>query len=103
MTATPRRAYRSPLREEQARRTRLAVITAARELFLADGYAATTMQAVAAGVATDTVYHVFTTKRGLLAGVIDGQDPQAMRAEPDQRTTIRTVRWPPWSPAGCSG
>lgn len=104
MSATPRRAYRSPLREEQARRTRLAVITAAHRLFLADGYAATTMQAVAAaaGVATDTVYHLVKTKRGLLKEVIDGtiggddrdvalldrEGPQGMRAEPDQRRQI---------------
>jgi AcrR family transcriptional regulator len=99
-----KRAYRSPLREEQARRTRQAVVAAARDLFLADGYAATTMQAVAAraGVATDTVYHVFKTKRGLLKSVLDvtigGDDrdvalldregPQAMRREPDQRRQI---------------
>lgn len=102
--AESKRTYRSPLREEQARRTRQAVVAAARDLFLADGYAAATMQAVAAaaGVATDTVYHVFKTKRGLLKAVLDvtigGDDreialldregPQAVRREPDQRRQI---------------
>lgn len=104
MPQQSKRPYRSPLREEQARRTRQAVVVAARDLFLADGYAATTMQAVAdaAGVATDTVYHVFRTKRGLLKAVLDvtigGDDedvalldrrgPQAVRREPDQRRQI---------------
>jgi len=55
---TGRRAYRSPLREEQARATRRAVVEAARELFIEGGYAATTIDAVAdrAGVSRKTVF-----------------------------------------------
>jgi AcrR family transcriptional regulator len=99
-----RRAYDSPLRAEQARRTRRSVIEAARELYLAGGYATTTMSAVAAraGVATDTVYHLFGTKRGLLKEVLDvvvGSDdedvalldregPRRMQAETEPRRQI---------------
>ncbi|HEV2920937.1 MAG TPA: TetR/AcrR family transcriptional regulator, partial [Actinomycetota bacterium] len=45
-------------RQEQARRTRRAILDAAGHLFVERGYAATTMTAIAqaAGVALDTVY-----------------------------------------------
>lgn len=98
------RRYHSPVRREQARRTRAAVVQAAHRKFLADGYASTTLAAVAreAGVSVDTVYAVFGGKRGLLSAVMDvnvgGDDepvavlerelPQRMRVEPDQRTQI---------------
>jgi AcrR family transcriptional regulator len=62
------RGYDSPRRREQAAATRLAILEAAERLFVRDGYAATTMAAIAreAGVALKTVYVVFETKRGLL-------------------------------------
>jgi AcrR family transcriptional regulator len=98
------RRYDSPIRRERARRTRAAVVQAARRRFLADGYAPTTLTAVAkdACVSVDTVYAVFGSKRGLLAAVMDvnvgGDDepvavldrelPQRMRAERDQRTQL---------------
>ena len=41
----PARPYVSRVRDEQARRTRRAVVTAARELFLTQGYAPTTIDA----------------------------------------------------------
>ena len=98
------RRYDSPVRREQARQTRAAVVQAAHRRFLADGYASTTLAAVAkdAGVSVDTVYAVFGSKRGLLAAVMDvnvgGDDepldvldrelPQRMRAESDQRRQI---------------
>src|SRR6516225_12226671 len=44
----PARRYVSEVRDEQARRTRRAIVTAARELFLGQGYAATTIDAIAA-------------------------------------------------------
>jgi AcrR family transcriptional regulator len=67
------RAYRSPRREEQARRTRERIIRAARESFLRSGYTTTTMReiATAAGVAVQTVELAFGTKRELLKAVID--------------------------------
>ncbi len=62
------RRYESPRRREQAAATRRAILEAAQALFERDGYAATTIAAVAreAGVATKTVYIAFETKSGLL-------------------------------------
>jgi AcrR family transcriptional regulator len=56
--AGDRRAYRSVLREEQARQTRRAVVDAATELFVEVGYAGTTIDAIAAraGVSRRTVF-----------------------------------------------
>jgi AcrR family transcriptional regulator len=85
-----RRRYRSQLRGQQAEQTRRAVIEAARELFVANGWTATGMRevAAAAGVAIETVYSHFSSKRGLLRAVADtavvGDDaavPLAQRAE----------------------
>jgi len=69
----PTRRYRSPSREQQARHTRARIIAAAARQFLACGYAATTMRAVAAaaGVAVPTVELAFGTKARLLKAVID--------------------------------
>ena len=63
-----RRAYESPRRREQAAATRLEILDAAQRLFERDGYAATTMAAIAteARVALKTVYIAFETKSGLL-------------------------------------
>ena len=67
------RRYRSPRREQQARRTRARITAAAAQRFLACGYAATTMRAVAAGagVALPTVELAFGTKARLLKAAID--------------------------------
>src|SRR3954451_9785708 len=53
-----KRVYNSPLRAEQAQRTRAAVLDAAGRCFLRKGYAATTMKDVAAesGVSVQTVF-----------------------------------------------
>jgi AcrR family transcriptional regulator len=68
----PRR-YTSPRREQQAAATRRSVLDAATARFEADGYAATTMEAIAtdAGVSLKTVYLVFETKSRLLRAVWD--------------------------------
>ena len=70
---TGARRYRSPRREQQARRTRARITAAAAQQFLARGYAAATMRAVAdgAGVALPTVELAFGTKARLLKAVID--------------------------------
>jgi AcrR family transcriptional regulator len=62
------RGYDSPLRREQAARTRRQILDSAKELFERNGYAATTMAAIAsaAGVSLKTVYLAFDTKSGLL-------------------------------------
>lgn len=64
---------RPPTRRERAKATRERVVEAAHRRFAADGYAATTMAAVAkdAGVAVQTVYFLFNTKAQLLAAVLD--------------------------------
>jgi AcrR family transcriptional regulator len=70
---SPRRRYRSPLREQQAGQTRSAVIAAASQLFAEKGWAGTGMRDVAgaAGVAIETVYASFRSKRELLTACID--------------------------------
>jgi AcrR family transcriptional regulator len=59
-------------RRERALRTRLRIAGAAAELFAVDGYAGTTIEAVAqrAGVAVQTVYFVFHTKPQLLVETV---------------------------------
>ena len=63
-----RRAYNSPRRREQAAATRTQILAAAQRLLERQGYAATTMAAIAAeaGVALKTVYLAFETKSGVL-------------------------------------
>src|SRR5262245_11953732 len=60
-------------RAEQARATRRRIIGRARQLFLEQGYAATTVDqiAAAAGVAVQTVYFHFGSKRTVLKEVMD--------------------------------
>jgi AcrR family transcriptional regulator len=62
------RRYDSPRRREQAAATRADILRAAETLFARQGYAATTMAAiaVAAGVSLKTVYVAFETKAGVL-------------------------------------
>jgi AcrR family transcriptional regulator len=68
-----RRKYHSPLRADQAERTRQKVLEAAYRLFVERGYAGTTIAAVAseAGVSPETIYLALGGKRGLLEGVIE--------------------------------
>ncbi len=70
---TVTRIYRSPRREQQARRTRERILAAATTEFLAAGYAPTTMRAVAAaaGVSVPTVELAFGNKAQLLKAAID--------------------------------
>lgn len=100
-----RRKYESPLRREQAAATRRAILGAAQLLFERDGYAATTMTAIAvqAGVSAKTVYLGFEGKSGVLRAVWnlllrgdDADPPVAERAwyqevmdEPDPKRQLR--------------
>ncbi|GGR13100.1 TetR family transcriptional regulator [Actinoplanes ianthinogenes] len=63
----------SAYRQEQARQTRRAILSAAAELFVDPGYAATPLTAVAAraGVAIQTLYKVFGSKQALLSALVD--------------------------------
>jgi AcrR family transcriptional regulator len=68
----------SPWRKQQAAGTRRHIALAARRKFSANGYAATTIEAIAteAGVAPATVYKVFGTKRAMaeeLLAVVDAE------------------------------
>jgi AcrR family transcriptional regulator len=67
------RRYNSPLREQRAVETKAALVRVATELFVAHGWAATGMRDVAraAGVAVETLYSHFSSKRALLDAVVD--------------------------------
>jgi TetR/AcrR family transcriptional regulator, regulator of autoinduction and epiphytic fitness len=100
----PRRNYNSTRRQAQARETRRQISEAARSLFFQRGYNGTTIEAIAqsAGVAPETVYSIFGSKRKILSHLMDisvgGDDqpvhlldrpgPQAVLRETDQRTQI---------------
>lgn len=66
------------------------MLAAAARLFVAGGYGATTLQAIAdeAGVAVQTVYATFGNKRTILAEVID-----VAIAGDDERTVINDREW----------
>jgi AcrR family transcriptional regulator len=99
------RRYISPLRQDAAGRTRQAVLDAARELFVAHGYTATTVDEIAgrAGVSKPTVFAAAGSKQAILKQLRDialaGDDepvPVAQRpwyqealAEPDPRRALR--------------
>ncbi|HEY0813582.1 MAG TPA: helix-turn-helix domain-containing protein [Pseudonocardia sp.] len=67
------RRYHSPRRAEQAAQTRHAVLEAARDLFVSNGYAVTTVAEIAraARVAIDTVYATVGRKPALLRAVLE--------------------------------
>ncbi len=69
----PRRPYHSTLREDQARATRRAVVSAARDLFVELGWSRTTIDAVAAraGVSRKTVFTAVGGKAALLKLALD--------------------------------
>lgn len=68
-----RRTYRSAVRDEGARRTRGAIVDAATDLFVARGYASTSLADIAAeaGVARPTVFAAFGSKSAILRQVLD--------------------------------
>lgn len=103
MAVNPRRRYDSPRRAAQARQTRAAVIDAAQQLFLRNGFAATTIAAIAAKaqVSAETIYKTFGGKPGLVRAICEhaltgeGPVPAETRSddlqmtEPDPRNIIR--------------
>jgi AcrR family transcriptional regulator len=85
----PARRYVSEVRDEQARRTRRAIVTAARDLFLAQGYAATTIDAIAeaAHVSRRTVFNavggkVVLLKLALEWAIVADDEPVALADRP---------------------
>lgn len=98
------RTYNSPVRREQAARTRQRILDAASDLFVRQGYGTTSIRqlADAAQVAPDTVYATFGSKARLLTALLDirlapgGQtsildrpEAQAILAERDPRQLLR--------------
>lgn len=73
MSTDEKRSYHSPRREAQALATRAAVRDAAHRLFLADGYATTSIKAIAdeAGVAAQTIYSQFGGKAAIAKELLD--------------------------------
>jgi AcrR family transcriptional regulator len=65
---TVKQIARKSLRAERAEVTRRRIAESARQLFAANGYAATTLESIAleAGVAVQTVYAVYRSKAGIL-------------------------------------
>jgi AcrR family transcriptional regulator len=90
-----RRAYDSTARRASAQATRQLIVDSARRLFLASGYAGTTMPAIAqaAGVALDTVYATVGKKptlfRLLVEAAISGRDEAVPANEHDYVRAIR--------------
>jgi|SRR4051812_29077488 AcrR family transcriptional regulator len=86
----------------QREATRISIISAAEALFVDEGYAATSIAAVArrAGVSAESVYVIFGTKRDLLRAVmasaaagsreavVTDEWLDAVKAEPDQRRQL---------------
>ena len=97
MAVKPTRRYESRRRAEQAQQTRVAVTEAAKRLFLRDGFAATTVVAVAAEarVSVETIYKGFGGKPGLVRTICESelaggeQRTRLPLTEPDPRTIIR--------------
>lgn len=100
----PKRAYRSQRRQQQAEQTRGRILDAAAELFVAGGFAGTSVAAIAsrAEVSAETVYQAFGSKPALLDAVVRraarlGQEapipqqagPRAVAAAADQREQLR--------------
>ena len=90
-TSSPaRRRYASPLRAKQAEETKATLLRTATELFTTQGWAGTGMRDVArgAGVAVETLYSHYSSKRVLFDAAVDhavvGDDePVAVAQRPE--------------------
>lgn len=98
------RPYRSTLREQRARETRLRIRESAHRLFAARGFAETTIDEIAqdAGVAAQTVYAVFGSKGGIVSEMLEVLEESAdleawvarVMAEEDPHRQLRIfVSW----------
>lgn len=84
----------TPLGGNRTRLVRAAVATAARDLFLERGYAATTMQAISetSGIPPATVYRLMSSKLGILKALLDmapGGDDETIAFS--DRPTVRAI------------
>ncbi|HEY8654611.1 MAG TPA: helix-turn-helix domain-containing protein [Dermatophilaceae bacterium] len=90
-----KRAYHSPRRGEQAAATRHLVLNAARDLFVSEGYSATTVAEIAerARVSVDTVYATVGRKPALLRELVETAISGTEKAVPaEQRDYVVRVR-----------
>lgn len=81
MTGTiVKRPYHSPLRQAQAEATRTKILDAALGLFARQGYGATSITAIAraSGVAPETVYAAFGSKRAIIDALVSVAAPPGM-------------------------
>src|SRR5829696_5214294 len=90
-----RRPYQSAKRAAAALKTRNAIRDAAEGLFLRDGYARTSMKAIAkqAGVSEPTMYLIYATKANLLREVIQvavrgDEAPATLSERPEWRAVM---------------
>ena len=104
MAPAVKRPYDNSRRQAQVRATRLRIIEAAKALFVAHGYPATTLEAIAdaADTSLPTLYRLFSSKPALLKAVLDVSfggddqpiafgdrpDVQAARSETDPEALI---------------
>ena len=104
MTDGVKRSYRSERRREQAAQTRERVLAAAARAFVARGFEATSVAAIAeeAGVSPETIYARFGNKRTLLTElvsraargpetgpILEQAGARAVAAATDQREQLR--------------
>ncbi len=100
MAETVKTSYR----QQQAEATRDRIARAARSLFAAQGYAATSIEAISleAGVAVRTVYSTFGTKREILSRICEiwlaeagaRELAEQVLGEPDVQTRVHgAARW----------
>jgi AcrR family transcriptional regulator len=101
-TVNARRRYDTSGRRERARQTRGQIVSVAESLFLTNGYAATTVAAIAAAarVSVETIYKGFGGKPGLVRAIVErglageGPVPAEQRSdhirgtEPDPRRIL---------------
>ncbi len=87
----PLRRYSSELRDQQAALTREAVVSAARELFLTQGYGATTIDQIAerAGVSKPTVFSAVGNKQAVMAAL----RTIALRGDDEGATVAQRESW----------
>ncbi len=86
-----KRTYRSPVRDKAAAETRQSILGAARRLFASQGYAGTTLEAIAedARVSPKTLTAVFGSKRAILGAVVNpAAFPPEVQKLQEQSVTI---------------
>jgi AcrR family transcriptional regulator len=90
------RRYDSSRRREQAEHTREAILDAARQRFLTDGYTGATIAAIArdAAVSAETIYKAYGCKPGLVRALwqrgLDGRGPIPAPTRSDEMSATQT-------------